>query len=313
MEDVLFIYIIKRILAGIVTIFILITATFFLMHAIPGGPFEDPEFRNVPPDMIKRIEEKYGLNDPLIVQYTRYMKGVIKGDLGFSFLRGEVSVNEIIKRGFPATAKVGVLAIFVSLILGINFGILSAVRRGRWVDRVAMIMATLGISVPSFVVAVLLMYFFCGVLKVLPNFGLSTWKHLILPVAGLSFSSIASITRLTRSSMLEVLRQDYIRTARAKGVKEVYVILGHGLKNAILPVITYAGPMIAELLTGGFVIESQFSIPGIGREYVHSVANRDYSVLIGMTIYFGTLIILANILVDILYVYVDPRIKLTKK
>lgn len=302
-------YIVKRIFMGLVTIFFLITISFFLMRIIPGGPFSAPEDRNVTPEMIERAEEKYGLNDPLITQYGRYLKGILRGDLGFSFIRQNLSVNDIISRGFPATAKVGVLAALVSVVVGVSLGMVAAIWHGRLLDRAAIVIATLGISIPAFVFAVLLMYSFCGILQVLPNYGLSTWKHYLLPVAGLSFSSIASITRLTRSSMLDVLRQDYIRTARAKGVPEILVVLRHGLKNAILPVVTYAGPMIAALLTGGFVIERLYSIPGIGREYVNSINNRDYSVLLGMTIYFGALITLANIAVDIVYVLIDPRIK----
>ncbi len=305
-------YVVKRIFAGVTTVFFLITITFFLMRAIPGGPFSAPEDRNVTPEMIERIEEKYGLNDPLFTQYVRYLKNILKGDLGFSFIQPDYSVNEIIERGFPATVKVGLISAAVSLILGVALGIISAVHRGHWEDWAAMVFATLGISIPSFVITVLLMYYFCGVLQVLPNFGLSSWLHYLLPVAALSFSSVASITRLTRSSMLEVMRQDYIRTARAKGVREFAIILKHGLKNAILPVVTYAGPMIAALLTGCFVVERMFSIPGIGREYVTSINDRDYAVLLGMTIYFGTLIIIANLIVDVAYAILDPRIKIEK-
>lgn len=302
-------YISKRIIMGLVTIFFLITISFFLMRIIPGGPFSAPEDRNVTPEMIKRAEEKYGLNEPLIVQYGRYLKDIVRGDFGFSFIRQDLSVNEIISRGFPATAKVGVLAALLAVVVGVSLGMVAAIWHGRLLDRLAIVIATLGISIPAFVFAVLLMYLFCGIFKLLPNYGLSSWKHFLLPVAGLSFNSIASITRLTRSSMLDVLRQDYIRTARAKGVREILVILRHGLKNAILPVVTYAGPMIAALLTGGFVIERLYSIPGIGREYVNSINNRDYSVLLGMTIYFGVLITFANIAVDVVYVIIDPRIK----
>lgn len=282
------------------------------MRAIPGGPFSAPEDRNITPEMILRTEEKYGLNDPLYVQYFRYLKDLLQGDLGFSFIQPDYSVNEIIERGFPATAKIGLIAAAFSLVVGVTFGMIAAIKRGLWQDRIVMILATLGISIPAFVLAVLLMYLFCGILKILPNYGLTSWKHYILPVVGLSFSSIASITRLTRSSMLEVLRQDYIRTAKAKGVKYKNILLRHAFKNAVLPVVTYMGPMVAALLTGGFVVERMYSIPGVGREYVNSVGNRDYAVLLGMTIYFGTLIIISNILVDILYAAIDPRIRLNK-
>ena len=308
----MFSYIFKRVVAGLATIFLLITVSFFLMRIIPGGPFSAPEDRNVTKEMIERAEEKYGLNDPLTTQYARYLRGIAKGDLGFSFIQPDLSVNTIIKRGVPATAKLGIIAAIISMIVGIGLGTLAAIWRGRWLDRGAMIIATLGISIPSFVFSVLMMYLFCGILKLLPTYGLATWKHYLLPVAGLSFGSIASITRLTRSSMLEVLRQDYIRTARAKGLGEVRVVLAHGLKNAVLPVVTYAGPMIAALLTGGFIVERLFSIPGIGREYVNSIGNRDYAVLLGMTIYYGTLITAANIIVDVVYAWIDPRIKFEK-
>lgn len=305
-------YLLKRVTAGVATLFFLVTITFFLMRAIPGGPFSAPEDRNITPEMILRTEEKYGLNDPLYVQYFRYLKDLLQGDLGFSFIQPDYSVNEIIERGFPATAKIGLIAAAFSLVVGVTFGMIAAIKRGLWQDRIVMILATLGISIPAFVLAVLLMYLFCGILKILPNYGLTSWKHYILPVVGLSFSSIASITRLTRSSMLEVLRQDYIRTAKAKGVKYKNILLRHAFKNAVLPVVTYMGPMVAALLTGGFVVERMYSIPGVGREYVNSVGNRDYAVLLGMTIYFGTLIIISNILVDILYAAIDPRIRLNK-
>ena len=305
-------YLLKRVTASVATLFFLVTITFFLMRAIPGGPFSAPEDRNITPEMILRTEEKYGLNDPLYVQYFRYLKDLLQGDLGFSFIQPDYSVNEIIERGFPATAKIGLIAAAFSLVVGVTFGMIAAIKRGLWQDRIVMILATLGISIPAFVLAVLLMYLFCGILKILPNYGLTSWKHYILPVVGLSFSSIASITRLTRSSMLEVLRQDYIRTAKAKGVKYKNILLRHAFKNAVLPVVTYMGPMVAALLTGGFVVERMYSIPGIGREYVNSVGNRDYAVLLGMTIYFGTLIIISNILVDILYAAIDPRIRLNK-
>ena len=305
-------YLLKRVTAGVATLFFLVTITFFLMRAIPGGPFSAPEDRNITPEMILRTEEKYGLNDPLYVQYFRYLKDLLQGDLGFSFIQPDYSVNEIIERGFPATAKIGLIAAAFSLVVGVTFGMIAAIKRGLWQDRIVMILATLGISIPAFVLAVLLMYLFCGILKILPNYGLTSWKHYILPVVGLSFSSIASITRLTRSSMLEVLRQDYIRTAKAKGVKYKNILLRHAFKNAVLPVVTYMGPMVAALFTGGFVVERMYSIPGVGREYVNSVGNRDYAVLLGMTIYFGTLIIISNILVDILYAAIDPRIRLNK-
>ncbi|MCI1589210.1 MULTISPECIES: ABC transporter permease [Heyndrickxia] len=303
-------YILKRIVAGIFMMFVLTTITFFLMHAIPGGPFSPSEQRNVPKSVLEKIEDKYGLNDPLGVQYVNYLKKLVQGDFGMSFKNADVTVNELIAQGFPVSAKVGLVAIAVALIVGIPLGIISAVKRGKWPDWTSMIFATIGISIPNFVIAVLLLFLFAVILNLLPTFGLTSWKHYILPVAGLAFSPIAYIARLMRSSMLEVMRQDYIRTARSKGVHELSVICKHALKNAIIPIITYLGPLVAILLTGSFVIEKIFSIPGIGRDFVTSIGDRDYSVILGMTVFFGFFIILTNLIVDILYVVIDRRIKI---
>ncbi|HWO75907.1 MAG TPA: ABC transporter permease [Bacillus sp. (in: firmicutes)] len=305
-------YIFKRILAGVVTLFFLTTITFFLMHAIPGGPFSPSEQRNVPISVIEKVEEKYGLNEPLIVQYLNYLKSLAQLDLGISFKQPDVTVNELIEQGFPISAKVGIIAIIVALIVGIPLGIISAVKRGKWADWLSMIIATIGISIPNFVIAVLLLFLFAVVLKVLPTFGLTSWEHYILPVAGLSFYPIAYIARLMRSSMLEVMRQDYIRTARAKGVHELSVLGKHALRNAIIPIITYLGPLVAILLTGSFVIERIFSIPGIGRDFVTGISDRDYSIILSLTVFFGALIIIANLIVDILYAVIDRRVKINE-
>ncbi|PAE26649.1 MULTISPECIES: ABC transporter permease [Bacillaceae] len=305
-------YIFKRIIAGFVTMFFLTTITFFLMHAVPGGPFSPSEQRNVPKSVLEKVEEKYGLNDPLYVQYGNYLKNLVRGDFGISFKQADVNVNDLIKQGFPISAKVGIIAIFVALLIGIPLGIISAVKRGKWADWLSMIIATIGISIPNFVIAVLLLFLFSVVLKVLPSFGLSSWEHYILPVIGLAFYPIAYIARLMRSSMLEVMRQDYIRTARAKGVHELSVICKHALKNAIIPVVTYLGPLVAILLTGSFVIERIFSIPGIGRDFVTGISDRDYSVILGMTVFFGALIIISNLIVDIFYAVIDRRVKINE-
>ncbi|MEW9123028.1 MAG: ABC transporter permease [Thermotaleaceae bacterium] len=303
-------YVFKRLFAGFLTTFVLITITFFLMHAIPGGPFSPAEEKKVPKAIIEAVNEKYGLNDPVPIQYLSYLKNIAKGDLGISFKQQNVSVNEIIKRGFPVSSKVGLVTILVSIPIGIFLGIVSAIKRGTWADYSSMIFATIGISIPSFILTVLMMYLFCQVFKLLPVYGLSSWKHYILPVAGLAFSPIAYIARLTRSSMLEVMRQDYIRTARSKGVHEFFVVMEHALINAIIPVVTYLGPLIAALLTGSFVVERLFAIPGIGREYVTSIGDRDYAVILGVTVFFGIFVIGANLLVDILYGLIDPRVKI---
>lgn len=305
-------YVLKRLFAGILTMYVLITITFFLMHIVPGGPFSPAEERKIQPSILKKMEDKYGLNDPIYIQYINYFKNLIKGDLGISFKHLDTSVNELIYRGFPVSAKVGSVAVISALLIGLPLGIISATMRGKWMDWASMIFATIGISIPSFVIAVLLLYLFAVVLKLLPTFGISTWKHYILPVAGLSLGPIAYITRLTRSSMLEVMCQDYIRTARSKGVHEFFVVTKHALKNSIIPVVTYLGPLVAALLTGSFVIERLFSLPGIGRDFVSGIADRDYSVILGMTIFFGAFVVITNLIVDILYALIDPRVKIDK-
>ncbi len=302
-------YIAKRILSGLVTIVVLITCCFFLMHAIPGSPFSKGE-QGVPEAVMQRLNEKYGLDQPIHRQYFRYMENILHGDFGFSYKNTTVHVNDLISRGFPISAKIGILAILVSVVVGIALGIVSAVKRGSLFDGVSMVLATIGVCVPLFVISVLLLYLFAGVLKWLPTYGLSTWRHYILPVACLSFSPIAYIARMTRSSMLEVMQQDYIRTARAKGVGEFMVICKHGLRNAILPVVTYLGTLIANLLTGSFIVERLFAIPGLGKYFVDSITARDYNIIMGVTIFLGIFVVTCNLMVDIAYGIIDPRVKL---
>ena len=303
-------YIIKRLLAGLISLWVLITITFFLMHSIPGGPFSPAEERKTPPEVLAKIEASFGLDKPIHIQYINYLKQLLHGDLGISFKDRETRVNDLIQNGFPVSARVGAVAIIVSLSIGIPLGIVSAIYKSKWIDRASMVFATIGISIPSFVITVLLMFLFCVKLKLLPTFGLTSWKHFVLPVAGLSFYPISYITRVLRSSMLEIMRQEYIRTARSKGVKEIMVIAKHALRNSLMPVVTYLGPLIAGLLTGGFIVERLFSVPGIGRDFVDSVGDRDYSVTLGLTIFLGAFIIIANLIVDVLYVIIDPRVKI---
>ncbi len=257
-----------------------------------------------------RIEAKYGLDKPLFQQYLAYLGNILRGDFGESYKKIGTSVNDMVGRGFPVSAKVGGLAILVSLAIGLSLGITSAIRRGGLLDGFSMVLATVGVSVPAFVIAVLLLYLFAGVLHILPTYGLGTWKHYVLPVTCLAFSPIAYITRMTRSAMLEVMQQDYIRTARAKGVREFWVIVKHGLRNALLPVVTYLGTLIAALLTGSFVVERLYAIPGIGKYFVESIGGRDYNVIIGITVFFGIFVIACNIVVDVVYGLIDPRIKM---
>ncbi len=305
-------YIVSRLISGVITIWILITITFFLMHVIPGSPFVKTE-QPMPEAVLARVEAKYGLGKPLFQQYLQYMENIVKGDFGISFKKPDTTVNDMINRGFPVSARVGGVAILLSVLIGTALGIVSAVRRGTVFDSSSMVFATIGISVPTFVTAVLLLYLFAGVLKILPTYGLTTWRHYILPVTCLSFGPIAYITRMTRSSMLEVMQQDYIRTARAKGVREFFVIVKHGLRNAVLPVVTYLGTLVAGLLTGSFVVERLYAIPGIGRYFVVSIGSRDYNVILGITVFFGIFVVACNIVVDIVYGIIDPRVNMAGK
>jgi oligopeptide transport system permease protein len=303
-------YIVKRLLVSILTILLITTITFFMMHAIPGGPFtrEKP----VPPEIRRILEAKYHLDDPLIKQYADYMIGLFTFDLGPSFSRIGVSVNDLILGGLPASAKIGALASGLIVVLGIPFGIISALKQNKPIDYFVMFMATLGVTIPSFVIATLTIFIFAGKLGWLPTFGIDTWQGYIGPVLALSGYSLSFVTRLTRSTMLEVLRQDYIRTARANGISELKVMMKHAVKNALIPVVTYLGPMIAAILTGSFVIERIFVIPGIGRYFVESITNRDYTTIMGVTAFYAAFYILMVLLVDVAYAYIDPRIKFTK-
>ena len=304
-------YICKRLFAGVLTIVVLITVAFFMMHAMPGSPFNPAEEKNVPPEVLQRLAESYGLTKPVGEQYLDYWKSLLQGNLGVSYKKTDTTVNQIIGNHFPVSAQVGSIAVVVSLLIGLPLGMLSAVYRGKGVDMACMVFATIGISVPVFVISVLLMYLFSGVLKWLPTYGLTSWKHYILPVACLAFNPIAYIARQTRSSMLEALEQDYVRTARSKGVSEILVVTKHALKNALTPVITYLGPLVAGLLTGGFVVERLFSVPGMGRYFVQSISDRDYTMIMGIVIFYGIFVVICNLVSDILLAIVDPRVKLS--
>lgn len=289
------------------TILVIITITFIMMHAIPGGPFTRE--KALPDAVLEALNKKYHLDDPLWKQYLDYLKGVISLDLGPSFQKTGMTVNDFIRKGFPATMKIGLGAVIAIIVLGIPAGIFAALKVGKWQDNIIMLMVTLGVTIPSFVMATLIIYIFSAKLGWLPSNGLTSWKHMIGPVIALSGFSMSFVARMTRSSMLEVLQQDYIRTARAKGISENKVIFKHALKNALIPVITYLGPMIAALLTGSFVIEKIFAIPGIGKHFVESVGNRDYTVILGITIFYSLFLVVMVLIVDILYGIIDPRIK----
>jgi oligopeptide transport system permease protein len=302
-------FLVKRILSAIVTLFILITLTFFLMHAVPGGPFQTNEKAGVA--TIKAMEAKYGLNDPIMTQYGRYLNDLLHGDLGLSITSKEGrTVNDIIAMKFPISAKLGGISILVALILGLFMGCVAALRHEKIVDRVVMFISTLGIAVPGFIMGTLLILLFGVALRWLGFIGLNSPTDYILPVFTLAFYPACFIARLTRSSLLEVLGQDYIRTARAKGISRIWVLIKHAMRNAILPVVTYLGPLIAYVLVGSFVVERIFSIPGLGQFFVGSITTRDYPLIMGTTIFLAALIIFMNVIVDILYAVIDPRIKL---
>ncbi|MFT9496017.1 ABC transporter permease [Anaerosolibacter sp.] len=300
-------FLLNRVVSMFVTLWLVITLTFFLMHAIPGGPFTRE--KALPPAVIKALEAKYNLDQPLWNQYTDYLGGIMKGDLGPSFQKVGVKVTDMIKAGFPVSGKMGGMSVFFILLLGVPAGIISALKNGKWQDQTIRVLATLGITIPGFVLATILIFVFSAKLNVLPSFGLKSWKHYIMPVIALSGYSLAFVARLTRSSMLEVLQQDYIRTARAKGLSEFVVIGKHALKNALIPVVTYVGPLIAGILTGSFVVERIFAIPGMGKYFVESVGNRDYTVLMGMTVFYALFLVIMVLVVDLLYGLIDPRIK----
>ncbi|MDO4721220.1 MAG: ABC transporter permease [Peptostreptococcaceae bacterium] len=303
-------YILQRLGSIVVTMFVVITFTFILMHLVPGGPFTQE--KKLPPEIEKALAEKYHLNDPLSKQYTDYLTGILQGDFGPSFKYKGRDVSMMIKEYFPVSAQLGLLALCVILLVGVPLGVVSALRQGTWVDSAVMFFAILGVTIPSFVIATLLIYVFASKLKLLPTSRWASWKHMIMPTVAISAYSMAFVARLTRSSMLEVIRQDYIRTARAKGLSEGVVIFKHALKNALIPIITYMGPMISGVLVGSFVIEKIFAIPGMGRMFVESISNRDYTVIMGVTIFDGLLLVALVFLVDIAYGFIDPRIKINK-
>ncbi|MCK9536669.1 MAG: ABC transporter permease [Bacilli bacterium] len=297
-------YMVKRILLALVTILFVITVTFFLMHAIPGGPFLGE--KAITEEVQRALEKKYGLDKPLITQYFTYLGDLLRFDFGLSLKQRGMTVKEIIFSGFAESAKIGSLAALIAIIIGIILGSAAAVRRNKTTDKVTMVVSTAFVAVPSFVIGTfILLLFFIAIPKLL---GMPAPGGYIFPILTLSLYPMAYITRLTRSSMLDVLGQDYIRTARAKGVTKNKVIFKHALKNALIPVLTYVGPMLAYILTGSLVVEKIFNVPGISRAFINSITNRDYPLIMGTTVFLASLIVIMNLVTDILYRIVDPRI-----
>ncbi|HDR1046301.1 TPA: oligopeptide ABC transporter permease OppB [Pasteurella multocida] len=301
--------ILRRLLQAIPTLFILITISFFMMRLAPGSPFTSE--KNYPAEVIANIEAKYHLNEPLYKQYLIYLKDLAHGDFGPSFKYKDYTVNQLVSAAFPVSFKLGISAFFVALILGVSAGTIAALKQNKWLDYVIMTFAMTGVVIPSFVVAPLLVLIFSISLKWLPSGGWEggAFKFMLMPMIALCLSYIASIARITRGSMIEVLHSNFIRTAKAKGLPMCRILLKHALRPAMLPVISYMGPAFVGIITGSMVIESIFGIPGIGQLFVNGALNRDYSLVLSLTILVGALTIAFNAIVDILYAVIDPKIR----
>jgi oligopeptide transport system permease protein len=308
LDSKLALYIVKRVLLAIFTIFLVITITFFAMKAIPGGPFLSEKAAT--PAVTAQLEAKYGLDKPIMEQYVTYLNDVLHFDFGPSIKNRGRTVTDLMMEGFKTSGKLGIIAACVAIAVGLTMGALAAVFHDKWVDKLIMVLSTASVAMPSFVIATILLLLFCVAMPLFPSNG-STGAGLVLPVVALAMYPTAYITRLTRSSMLDVMGQDYIRTARAKGVSPTKVIFKHSLKNSVTPVITYVGPMIAFILTGSLVVEQIFAVPGIGKYFFSSIINRDYPMVMGTTIFLATIMVIMNLLSDIAYKIFDPRVDLS--
>ena len=302
-------YILKRILISLATLLVLITAVFFLVRLMPGDPFASEK---MPPDVKANLEAYYGLDKPLIVQYFTYMGQLLKGNMGYSMVYSNKTVNDIVAATFPYSADLGIRALCFAICFGITLGIVAALRRGKPLDYCCILIAIIGTSVPDFIMGSLLQYFFGVQWKLLPVAQYTTVRHTILPSIAVGFYSLASISRYMRTSMLEVVSQDYIKTAKSKGISKLRITLKHQIRNAIMPVVTMMGPLVAAVLTGTFVIESMYVVPGMGKYYVESISTYDYTIVLGITVFYGAFLVICNTIVDILYGFIDPRIKLAK-
>jgi len=299
-------YILRRLLWLIPVLLFVSLMTFTIMKLTPGGPWDRE--KQLAPQVVENLNRKYGLDQPVYVQYLTYVWNAAHGDLGPSFTYQDRNVTEIILGGLPATVTLGLCASVLALVLGFPLGVVAALRRNSWIDYLCLFVATTGASIPSFVLGILLMIVFALALHLLPTSGWGEPRNLILPAITLGFPQAAFLARITRASMLEALRQDYVRTARAKGLHEQLVLWRHILKNALIPVLTVLGPLLAFLLTGSVIVESIFAVPGTGRLFVESIHQRDYSLIMGTTLFFAFVIAVMNLLVDIAYAVVDPRI-----
>jgi oligopeptide transport system permease protein len=300
-------YIVGRFLWIIPVLFVVTILTFALMHSVPGGPWARE--KALPPQTVARLNAKFGLDDPVYVQYIRWAGNLLRGDLGPSYKFADRSVNQIVGDGIGTTMHLGLMAFLLAVILGIPLGIFGALGHNRWPDYLSTAISIIGVAVPSFVLALLLVLFFGVTLKILPTGGWKGPEYWVLPTIALAGFPIAVIARYTRASMLEVTRKDYIRTAHSKGLPGQSVVSRHMIRNALIPVVTILGPTLAYLVTGSFIIESVFGIPGIGRYYITSISQKDYGVLMAMTILYAFAVAFLNLVVDVLYAYIDPRIR----
>jgi oligopeptide transport system permease protein len=299
-------YIFKRILVSLVTVFVLVTIVFILVRLMPGDPFASEKLTET---VRANLERYYGFDKPIIMQYFTYISNLLKGDLGYSMFYPNLTVNKIIQSAFPYSFDLGMRALSLSISLGLVLGITAALNRGKTLDFICVVIAIIGTSMPDFIIGATLQYTFgikWGLLPVAQYQGLS---YTILPSIALGFYTLALVSRVNRASMIEVIQQDYVKTAKSKGISKLRIIWKHQIRNAIMPVITVMGPIVAAVLTGTFVIESIFAIPGLGRHYVQSIQNLDYTVILGMTVFYGTFLVFANMIVDLLYGVIDPRIR----
>jgi len=303
-------YILKRFLFSLLTVWVLVTAVFILVRLLPGDPFTSEK---VTPEIKENMMRYYGFDKPLYVQYGKYIANLLKGDLGTSLKYHNMRVNDIIAQSFPYSADLGIRALVFAFVVGLTLGINASLNMGKFWDYFCIIVAIIGVSVPDFILGSLLQYVFALKLKWLPVARWMGFKYTILPVFGLSLYTVALITRLMRVSMLEVVNQDYITTAEAKGLSGFEVVWRHQIRNAILPIVTVMGPITAAVLTGTFVIEMIFAVPGMGKFYVQGIHDLDYSLILGMTVFYGVFLVAANFVVDIIYGLVDPRIRITGK
>jgi oligopeptide transport system permease protein len=299
---------------AILTILLIICITFLLMNAVPGSPFMTEKST---PEMIARAEARYGLDKPLPIQLVNYVKGYLHGDMGISLKMQEgTEVTKIIfqEGKFALSFRLGVCAVIAAILFGVPLGCIAAYNRGNWLDSILRVITTIGVAIPSFVLCAVLLIVLSVKLQLLPviSGSLTSWKAYVAPVIGLAFYPMCYVAKLTRTSMLDAINQDYIRTARAKGLKTGKIIFKHALRNSLIPVITYLGPLTAGIVTGGFVVEQTFQIPGLGKYFISSILNRDYPIIMGTTVVLATLVIIMNLAVDIAYKFVDPRISLTK-